>query len=119
MVRTFWQSPSGFGKNGAEWRYAPTVVEIVQVVARIGDRRIQMIPVPDARQFGNTQSAGCSWIVYKFRLGARHSEQKLQFAVSAYLPDGVEAVAEGWVVKEWWDPPTRPQGDGFYADDPS
>lgn len=27
-----------------------------------------LIPVADGRQFGNTQSAGCSWVLYKVRL---------------------------------------------------
>lgn len=110
--------PVKLRERGAAWRYAPTVVEIVQVVARIGDLRIQMIPVPDARQHGNTQAAGCSWIVYKFRLGAHHSGQRLQFGVTSYLPEGVDGVTEGWVVRQWWEESTRPQGDGFYADDP-
>jgi hypothetical protein len=111
--------PVKLREGGAEWRYAPTVVEIVQVVARIGEQRISMIPVPDARQFGNTQNAGCSWVVYKFRLNPQWSGKQLRFAVAAYLPEGVEAVAEGWVVQQWWDEPTRPQGDGYYADEPS
>jgi hypothetical protein len=111
--------PVKLREGGAEWRYAPTVVEIVQVVARIGEQRISMIPVPDARQFGNTQNAGSSWVVYKFRLNPRWSGKQLQFAVAAYLPQGVEAVAEGWVIEQWWEEPTRPQGDGYYADDPS
>ena len=110
--------PVNLKEAGAEWRHAPTVVEIVQVVARIGEQRIQMIPVPDARQFGNTQNAGCSWVVYKFRLNPRWSGKQLQFAVAAYLPEGVEAVAESWVVQQWWEEPTRPQGDGYYADEP-
>jgi hypothetical protein len=90
--------PVNLKEAGAEWRHAPTVVEIVQVVARIGEQRIQMIPVPDARQFGNTQNAGCSWVVYKFRLNPRWSGKQLQFAVAAYLPEGVEAVARAAMV---------------------
>ena len=78
-----------------------------------------MIPVPDARQYGNTQAAGCSWIVYKLRLGREHSGQKLEFGVTAYLPDGVETLTEAWLVQKWWDEPSSPQADGFYADDPA
>jgi hypothetical protein len=111
--------PTVLRQSRMEWRYAPTVVEIVQVVARIGGKRISMIPVPDARQYGNTQAAGCSWIVYKLRLGREHSGQKLEFGVTAYLPDGVEALTEAWLVQQWWDEPSSPQGDGFYADDPA
>ena len=58
-------------------------------------------------------------MVYKFRLNPQWSGQKLQFAVSAYLPEGVEAMVEGWVVEQWWDERTRPIGDGYYADGPS
>ena len=49
-------------KGDAEWRHAPTVAQIVQVLARIGGQNVQLIPVPDGRQFGNTQSTaapGC------------------------------------------------------------
>jgi hypothetical protein len=111
--------PVKLKEGSAEWRYSPTVVEIVQVVARIGEQRISMIPIPDARQFGNTQNAGCSWVVYKLRMNPRWSGKKLKFAVSTYLPDGIETRVEAWVVKQWWEEPTRPQGDGYYADDPS
>ncbi len=105
-------------RDGEEWRYAPAAVEIVQVVAYVGDQRIQMIPVPDARQFGNTQNAGCSWVVYKFRLNPQWSGKKLRFAVAAYVPQEVEVVAECWVIQQWWQEPSRPQGDGFFADEP-
>lgn len=110
--------PIKLRKDGAEWRYAPTVVEIVQLAARIGDYPIQMIPAPDARQFGNTQNAGCSWVVYKFPLGAHWAGKELQLAVAAYLPEGVRASVEGWVVRQWWEEPARPLGDGYYADEP-
>jgi hypothetical protein len=111
--------PVKLREGGGEWRYSPTVVEIVQVVARIGDQKIQMIPVPDARQFGNTQNAGCSWVVYKLRLNPQWSRKKLEFAVSAYLPQSVEARVEGWVIEQWWEERTRPLGDNYYADEPS
>ena len=51
-----------------EGRYSPTLVEIAQVVARIGEQSVPMIPVPDARQYGNRQSTGCSWVLYKLHL---------------------------------------------------
>lgn len=102
-----------------EWRYSPAVVEIVQVVARIGEQKVQLIPVPSARQYGNTQLAGCSWVLYKVRLGPEWSEAQLEFVVHAYLPEDVDPQVEAWVVKQWWQENTRPLGDGYYADEPS
>jgi hypothetical protein len=102
-----------------EWRYSPVVAEIVQVVCHIGEQKAQLIPVPDARQYGNTQKAGCSWVVYKVRLNPQWSQKRLQFAVHAYVPEGVEADVEAWVVKQWWEESTRPLGDGYYGDAPS
>ncbi len=42
-------------RGGQEWKYSPVVAEIVQAVARIDGERAVLVPVPDARQFGNTQ----------------------------------------------------------------
>ena len=106
-------------KGDAEWRHAPTVVQIVQALARIGDQNVQLIPVPDGRQFGNTQSAGCSWVLYKVRLNPQWSRQPLKLAVHACLPDGVEAQVEAWEVQRWWQDEARPAGDGYYNDAPS
>lgn len=106
-------------RDGAEWHYSPTVVEIVQVVARIGGQKVQLIPVPDARQFGNTQKGGASWVVYKIRLNRKWSGAKLSFAVHSYLPPGVEAQVDAWVVKQWWQETPGPRGDGYYGDSPS
>ncbi|MFI5356530.1 MAG: hypothetical protein ACHQ4G_04265 [Opitutales bacterium] len=103
----------------AEWKYAPTVVQIVQTLARVGDRHFQLIPVPDGRQHGNTQSYGCSWVVYKVRLDPRLAHQPLQVAVHANLPADVEAVTEAWVVKRWWRENPRPVPDGYYTYAPS
>ena len=106
-------------QNGKDYRYSPVVAEIVQVRGRLADREIEMIPVPDARRFGNTQHAGCSWVLYKIPLAARHANKPLEFAVHAYLPPGVEAHTEAWIVKQWWHENTRPEADGFYGDSPS
>ena len=106
-------------KGDAEWRHAPTVAQIVQVVARIGQQAVPLIPVPDGRQFGNTQAAGCSWVLYKVRLNPQWAGQPLQLAVHAYLPDGVEAQTEAWEVQRWWQDEARPVGDGYYNDAPS
>jgi hypothetical protein len=106
-------------KDGAEWHYVPTVAEIVQVVARLGDQKVQMIPVPDARQFGNTQKLGASWVVYKVRLGRKWSGEKLSFAVHASLPPGVESAVNAWVLEQWWRESPGPRGDGYYGDSPS
>ena len=103
----------------AEWKHKPTVVQIVQALVRIGGRNVPMIPVPDGRQHGNTQSFGCSWLVCKVRLPAALSGQTLQLAVHANLPDSVEAQVEGWVVHRWWQEDHRPSGDGFYTYAPS
>ena len=103
----------------AEWRHAPTVVQIVQTLARIGGQSVQLIPVPDGRQFGNTQAAGCSWVLYKVRLNPQWSREPLKLAVHACLPDGVEAQVEAWLVKQWWHEEARPVGDGYYNDAPS
>lgn len=105
--------------GNTEWRYSPAVVEIVQVVARVGEQRIQLIPVPDARQYGNTQKAGCSWVVYKMRLSPQWSGKKLLFAVHAFLPEAVVPRIEAWIVKQWWEGNMRPLGDGYYGDEPS
>jgi len=106
-------------EGNAEWQYSPTVVEIVQVVARIGEQKVQLIPVPDARQFGNTQKGGASWVVYKLRLNRKWSGAKLNFAVHSYLPLEVEATVDAWVVKQWWQESPGPHGDGYYGDSPS
>jgi hypothetical protein len=103
----------------AEWRHAPTVVQIVQAVARVGNQNVQLIPVPDGRQFGNTQAAGCSWVLYKVRLSPQWSHRPLKLAVHAFLPEGVEARVEAWLVKQWWQEEARPVGDGYYNDAPS
>ena len=102
-----------------EWRYSPGVVEIVQVVTHIGEHKVQMIPVPDARQYGNTQKMGCSWVVYKLRLNPEWAGKNLAFAVHSFLPAGVEANVEAWVVEQWWDVSGRPLGDGYYGEEPS
>jgi hypothetical protein len=86
---------------------------------RLGGHDLQLIPIPDPRQYGNTQHAGCSWVVYKVTLSPRHSEQPLEFAVHAYLPTGVEAQTEAWLVKQWWSESSRPEADGYYGDAPS
>lgn len=102
-----------------EWRYSPVVAEIVQAATCIDGQNVQLIPIPNARQFGNTQKAGCSWVVYKVRLNRLWSHKSLTLAVAAYLPEKVEALVEAWVVKRWWKENTRPAGDGYYADNVS
>ncbi len=106
-------------ETGEEYRYKPVVVEIVQVRARLGGRSVQMIPVPDARRFGNTQSAGCSWLVYKLPVPAKASGESLDFAVHAYLPPNVKAQVQAWVTHQWWVESARPEADGYYGDAPS
>ncbi len=106
-------------EGNIEWRYSPAVAEIVELVAHIGDQKVQLIPVPDARQYGNTQKAGCSWVVYKMRLNPQWSGRRLQFAVHTYLPQRIEARIDAWVVRQWWEEGTRPLGDGYYGDEPS
>ena len=81
--------------------------------------KVPLIPMPDGRQHGNTQSFGCSWLVYKVRLTPDWSGQTLQFAIHANLPENVEAVAEAWVVKRWWQENHRPTADGYYTYAPS
>ena len=106
-------------KDGAEWKHAPTVAEIAQAVVRIGDEDVQMVPMPDGRQFGNTQSFGSSWVVYKLRLNPKWAGKPVHLAVHAYLPDGVEADIDAWVTERWWQEDGRPVGDGYYNDAPS
>jgi hypothetical protein len=91
----------------------------VQALLRVGDQTLQLIPVPDGRQHGITQSYGCSWLAYKVRLGPQHSGAPLKLAVHANLPSDVEAVVEGWIVKRWWKENTRPSADGYYTYAPS
>jgi hypothetical protein len=106
-------------QGGEEYRHTPGVAEIVIIRARIGDHDIQLTAVPSPRQYGNTQHAGCSWVVYKIALGQALSSQPIEFAVHSYLPDGVEATTKAWVVKQWWQEDTRPEAEGYFADEPS
>ena len=106
-------------KGEDEWKYAPTVVQLVQAIVRVGDQHVQMTPVPDGRQHGNTQSYGCSWLVWKARLTTEWSRGTIRFAIHANIPDGVEVRVDGWVVKRWWEERTRPSGDGYYTYAPS
>jgi hypothetical protein len=106
-------------KANAEYRHSPFVAELVQVRARIGQRSLPMSPVPDGRQHGNTQNAGCSWVVYKVPVAPAHSSEDFVFSVHTYLPPGVEAVTEAWIVREWWTEEHRPEADGNYGDAPS
>ncbi len=102
-----------------DWRYTPVLAEIVQTLVKIGDQDVQLVPVPDGRQFGNTQSFGSSWITYKVRLGRQMSGKKVNLAVHAYLPAGVDATIKAFVVKRWWNENARPAADGYYNDAPS
>jgi hypothetical protein len=103
-------------RKGAEpWKYAPTVVQIVQALVRVGGRNVQLIPVPEGRQHGSTQSHGCSWVIWKVRLSPQWSREPFKIAVHANLPADVEARMEAWVVKRWWRENTRPTGDGYYT----
>jgi hypothetical protein len=111
--------PIRLRRGEAEWRYSPAVAEIVQTVATIGDQRVQLVPMPDGRQFGNTQKAGCSWVLYKLRLGADAAGKPLRLAVHAWLPEDVEPWVEAWLVRRWWRESARPMPDGYYADAPS
>jgi hypothetical protein len=103
----------------AEWKFAPTVVQIVQALVRIDGRNVPLVPVPDGRQHGNTQNSGCSWLVWKVRLNPGWANAHLKLAVHANLPEGVEAHIEGWVVHRWWQEDHRPTGDGYYTYAPS
>jgi len=106
-------------KGEEEWRYAPTVVQLTQAIVRVGEQHVQMTPVPDGRQHGNTQSYGCSWLVWKARLTPEWSRATVRFAIHAHLPGDVEARVEGWVLQRWWEERTRPSGDGYYTYAPS
>jgi hypothetical protein len=75
--------------------------------------------MPDGRQFGNTQSFGSSWMVYKLRLNPKWAGKPVRLAVHVYLPDGVEADIDAWVTERWWQEDGRPVGDGYYNDAPS
>jgi hypothetical protein len=105
-------------KNGEEYRHALVVAEIIMIRARIGDHDVQLTAVPSPRQYGNTQSAGCSWIVYKLEIPQNLQRQPVQFAVHSYLPDGVVATTEAWVTRHWWQESTRPEAEGYFADEP-
>ena len=102
-----------------EWRHAPAVCELVQALAQIDGRDAPLVPVPDGRQFGNTQSYGSSWVVYKIRLGRPWSGKPLKLAVHAWLPPAVQARVEAFVVRRWWSGSARPSADGYYNDAPS
>ncbi len=106
-------------RDGVDWKYSPVVAEVVQATARVGDERVVLVPVPDARQFGNTQKAGCSWVVYKTRLPRRWAGAQLRLAVHGHLPEAVTMTVAAWVVRRWWHESARPVGDGYYADSPS
>jgi hypothetical protein len=111
--------PIRLRRGEAEWRYSPAVAEIVQAVVSVGDQRLQLVPIPDARQFGNTQKAGCSWVLYKLRLSQDWSGLPLRLSVHAWLPEDVEPQIAAWVVQRWWRESARPMPDGYYADAPS
>jgi hypothetical protein len=106
-------------RGAEEWKHVPYAADIAQAVARAAGERISLVPVPDARQFGNTQKAGCSWVVYKTRLPRRWSRAPLGVAAHLYAPPGVRAEVEAWVVRRWWTQAGRPSADGYYADAPS
>ena len=106
-------------RGGQEWRERPVVCEIVQPRLRVGERHLLLAPVPDGRQFGSTQSFGCSWVVYKTRLSPRLASQPLRLAVHACLPESVEAAVEVWVLDRWWQDNTQPSPDGYYNDAPT
>jgi hypothetical protein len=107
-------------KDGQEWRHKPPVVQIAQAIVRIEDQMVQLHPVPDSRQYGNTQGIeGCSWVTYKVRLSNDFSKKPMKIAVHAYLPEGVEAKVETWVVKRWWEEDPRPTPNGYCTDEPS
>ena len=106
-------------KGDAEWKYAPTVVQITQVLARVGEHKLILAPMPDGRQHGNTQSFGCSWLTWRARLNPEWAHQPLHFAVHANLPEDVEARVETWVVQRWWQENPRPVADGYYTYAPS
>jgi hypothetical protein len=106
-------------KGGETFRHRLVVAEIIIIRARIGDHDIQLAAVPSPRQYGNTQNAGCSWVVYKIALAQHLSNQPLEFAVHSYLPDGVEATTKAWVTRHWWQEDTRPEAEGYYAFEPS
>jgi len=106
-------------KDGEEYRHSLVVSEIIILRVMIGSHDIQLTPVPSPRQYGNTQHAGCSWVVYKVELSHNVSEQPVEFAVHRYLPQGVEATTTAWVVRHWWKDSTRPEVEGFFADEPS
>jgi len=106
-------------KGTEEWRYSPTVVQIVQALARIGGRSVLLAPVPDGRQHGNTQSYGCSWVLYKTRLPAECSGAPVEISVHANVPADVEARVEAWVTRRWWKENTRAISDGYYSYAPS
>ncbi|MBI4164640.1 MAG: hypothetical protein HY508_02775 [Acidobacteria bacterium] len=58
-------------------------------------------------------------MVYKIRLNRKWSGEKLHFAVHSYLPPGIDAKVDAWVVKLWWQESPGPSGDGYYGDSPS
>ena len=68
-------------RSGKDYRYSPVVAEIVQIRGRLAGRDIQLIPVPDARRYGNTQHDGCSWVLYKihWRHATRISRSNSRF----------------------------------------
>jgi hypothetical protein len=106
-------------RGEAEYRHSPYVAELVQVRARLGERNLQMFPVPDGRQYGNTQNAGCSWVVYKAPISEAHTQQVFEFSIHTYLPPDVQNTTEAWLVKQWWREDDRPEADGYYGDAPS
>jgi hypothetical protein len=105
-------------EDGTNWLYAPVVAEIAQARVRIGDEDLQLVPVPDGRQSGNTQSAGCSWTVFKSRLNPDWSSHNAKLAVHCLLPERAEARVAAWIVRQWWEEAARPTGDGYYNDAP-
>ena len=46
-------------------------------------------------------------------------DDALALALHAYLPAGVEATVEAWLVNRWWHESARPMPDGYYTYAPS
>lgn len=85
------------------------------------DRRLVLSTAELSWQAGWREGSpkGCSWVVYKLRLGRAWSGQPLHVAVHAWLPEGVTTEVHAWVVRRWWREDARPTGDGYFAEAPS
>ena len=88
-----------FKKDNRWWRQNQ-MSEFAQAIAKVDNSVVEFTQTPDFRQNGNNQ--WCPWIVFSAPLPRSFAGKQIQFGISSYLPVGVDATTDLWLVKEWW-----------------